>query len=96
MKQTAVEWLEEQIKDIFYIAEASEMTKQFKSVYDRAKEMEKQQIFDAGNSCAIKQVIHNRKVDLMSLEELEDYAQKDVIKFGEEYYNETFGNNRIA
>ena len=43
MTQTAVEWLEEQIKDIFYIAEASEMTKKFKSVYDRAKEMEKEQ-----------------------------------------------------
>jgi hypothetical protein len=43
MQQTVVEWLEEQIKDIFYIAEASEMTKKFKSVYDRAKEMEKEQ-----------------------------------------------------
>ena len=47
MKQTAVEWLEEQIKDIFYVAEASEMTKKFKSVYDQAKEIEKQQIIDA-------------------------------------------------
>ncbi len=47
MKQTAVEWLEEQIKDIFYVAEASEMIKQFKSVYEQAKEMEKQQIMDA-------------------------------------------------
>jgi hypothetical protein len=82
MKQTAVEWLVEQIKQHHgYIGT---------TMIEEAKEMEKQQIIDAGNSCALKQVMHNRKVDLMSLEELEDYAQKDVIKFGEEYYNETF------
>jgi len=46
-KQTAVEWLEGQIKDIFYVAEASEMTKKFKSVYDQAKQMEKKQIMEA-------------------------------------------------
>ncbi len=46
-KQTAVQWLEEQIKDIFYVAEASEMTKKFKSVYDQAKQMEKEQIINA-------------------------------------------------
>jgi hypothetical protein len=48
-KQTAVQWLEEQIKDIFYVAEASEMTKKFKSVYDQAKQMEKEQIIEAMN-----------------------------------------------
>jgi HD superfamily phosphohydrolase YqeK len=47
MKQTAVEWLEKQIKDIFYVAEASEMTKKFKSVYEQAKQMEKEQIIKA-------------------------------------------------
>ena len=46
-KQSAVDWLEEQIKDIFYVAEASEMTKKFKSVYDQAKQMEKEQIVNA-------------------------------------------------
>ena len=96
MQQTAVEWLEGQIKDIFYIAEASEMTKKFKSVYDKAKQIEKQQIISAGNTCALKQTIYNRKVDLMSLEELKDLALKDAINVGEEYYNETFGNNRIT
>jgi hypothetical protein len=30
------------------------------------------------------------------LEELEDYARKDTINVGEEYYNETFENNHIA
>jgi hypothetical protein len=46
-KQTAVEWLEEQVKDIFYVAEASEMTKKFKSVFEKAKQMEKEQIEEA-------------------------------------------------
>lgn len=47
MKQTAVEFLEEKIKDIFYVAEASEMNKMFEIFYQQAKEMEKQQIIDA-------------------------------------------------
>jgi hypothetical protein len=57
-KQTAVEWLEKQIKDIFHVAEASEMTKKFKSVYEQAKQMEKEEILDAwtdGYSCGMYQ-----------------------------------------
>jgi hypothetical protein len=42
-KQTAVEWLEEQINLTFYIAEASEMNKRFQSIYEQAKEMENEQ-----------------------------------------------------
>jgi len=89
MRQTAVEWLVNELYEKFEMKGDGILFDEF---LKQAKEMEKQQIIDAGNSCAIKQVIHNRKVDLMSLEELEDYAQKDVIKFGEEYYNETFKN----
>jgi hypothetical protein len=55
-KQTAVEWLEEQIKDIFYVAEASEMTKKFKSIYDQAKQMEKEQIIKS-NRAGVDMVI---------------------------------------
>lgn len=47
MKQTAVEFLEEKIKYIFYVAEASEMNKWFEIFYQQAKEIEKQQIIDA-------------------------------------------------
>jgi hypothetical protein len=43
MKQTVVEWLEEQINLTFYVAEASEMNKRFQSIYEQAKEMEKEQ-----------------------------------------------------
>lgn len=46
-KQTAVEWLEEQIKDIFYVAQSSEMTTKFQDVYQKAKAMEKEQIMNA-------------------------------------------------
>jgi hypothetical protein len=41
MKQTVVEWLEEQINLTFYVAEASEMNKRFQSIYEQAREMEK-------------------------------------------------------
>jgi hypothetical protein len=81
MRQTAVEWFYQRI-----------LAKDIKEVFEQAKEIEKQQIISAGNACALKQTIHNRKVDLMSLEELKDLALKDAINVGEEYYNETFGN----
>jgi hypothetical protein len=32
----------------------------------------------------------------LELCKLEDYAQKDAINVGKEYYNEKFENNRIA
>ena len=43
-KQTAVEWMVGQIKDIFYVAQSSEMTKRFEVVYQKAKSMEKEQM----------------------------------------------------
>ena len=46
-KQSSIDWLEEQIKDVFYVAEASEMTKKFKSVYEQAKAMHKEEIEEA-------------------------------------------------
>jgi hypothetical protein len=53
-------------------------------------EMEKQQIIDAGNSCAIKQHLHDEKVDKMSNAEAMVFTQTDNLTFGEQYYNETF------
>jgi len=84
-KQTAVEWLVEQLETIiFYTDEAKENT------IEQAKQMEKEQIIDAGNSCALMQNIHNRKIDLMSLEQLEIFAEEPNITFGEQYYNEKY------
>ena len=77
-KQTAVEWLEEQIKDIFYVAEASEMTKKFKSVYEQAKQMEKEQMKEA----ALDNVTTNEKLRKIF-----------EIQF-EDFYNETYGGTQ--
>ena len=57
---------------------------------EQAKEMEKQQIVDAGNSCAIKQHLHNEMIDKMSNAEAMAFTQTDNLTFGEQYYNETF------
>lgn len=83
MKQTAVEWL---VKKYFedYNVLISELE------FQQAKEMEKQQLIDCGNACALFQHIQERKVNMMSLEELEKYAEEDVINCGEKYYKEKF------
>lgn len=83
MTQTAVEWLVNE-------ANLLENNGWILPLIEQAKEMEKRQMIDAGNSCALKQAIHNRKLDLMSLEQLEEFALEEAITFGEEYYNETF------
>ena len=46
-KQSSIDWLEEQIKDISYVAEASEMSKKFKSVYEQAKAMHKEEVINS-------------------------------------------------
>ena len=90
MKQTAVEWLIQELRGtddkgdfIFQGVINSELIEQ-------AKEMEKQQIIDAGNSCAFKQHLHSDRINKMSIDELEQYDLEPSYTFGEEYYNETF------
>lgn len=43
-KQTAVEWLEQQFNNTFYVAEFGEMGKRFTKIFEQAKEMEREQI----------------------------------------------------
>jgi hypothetical protein len=62
----------------------------YSDLLEQAKEMEKQQIIDAGNSCAIKQHLHNEMIDKMSNAEAMAFTQTDNLTFGEQYYNETF------
>ena len=81
MEQSAVEWLEEQYQ--------KQITFLHREDFEQAKDMERRQLIDCGNRCAIKQVIHNRKLDLMNLQQLEEFAQEENITFGEQYYNET-------
>ena len=82
MEQSAVEWLEEQYQ--------KQITFLHREDFEQAKDMERRQLIDCGNRCAIKQVIHNRKLDLMNLQQLAEFAQEENITFGEQYYNETF------
>ena len=59
-------------------------------ILEQAKEMEKQQIIDCGNTCALMQYIHVDRVSQMSIEEVEKLAEEDNITLGEQYYDETF------
>ena len=84
MKKSAVEWL---IDKLFQL---DNLTPNQLEILEQAKEMEKEQLIDCGNSCALLQHIHNDKVSKMSLEELVDYSKEDIITCGEQYYNQTF------
>jgi predicted neutral ceramidase superfamily lipid hydrolase len=87
MKQTAVEWL---YNNLLKNPVSNDDIEYNNAVLENAKEMEKEQLIDCGNACALFQHIHEKEVNMMSLEELEKYAEEDVINCGEQYYNETF------
>ena len=87
MKQTAVEWLVEELHKADYIPKDSLI---MKYVIDQAKEMEKQQIIESGNSCAFKQHLHSDRINKMSMDELEQYNLEPSYTFGEEHYYVTF------
>lgn len=59
---------------------------------ERLLEKERQQLIDAGNSCAMKQYLHERKVSEMTNDELSKFVETITCTFGEDYYNETFKN----
>lgn len=82
--KTAVEYLVEQLFEL------RNPTLNQIQIIKKAKEIEKQQIIESGNSCALSQHIHNEKVNNMTESELIDFSEKEVLTFGEEYYNKTF------
>jgi hypothetical protein len=90
MKQSAVEWLVEELNNIKVWTKNDIILQKADILIEQAKEMEKKQIIEAGNTCALLQQIHIDKVNKMSLEELEKYAEEDVLTCGEQYYNETY------
>ena len=84
---TAVEWLYQEL-DNYYQMKGNVIKKE---ILKQAKEMEKQQIIESGNSCAFKQHLHSDRINKMSMDELlEQYDLEPSYTFGEEYYNETF------
>jgi hypothetical protein len=82
MKQTAIQFLLENI--------VITSSKNLVNIIKQSIEIEKQQLIDCGNTCALMQYIHVDKVSQMSIEEVEKLAEEDNITFGEQYYNETF------
>lgn len=86
MKQTAVEWLVENYLDLS--DEYNNLS--LEEIVEYAKELEKQQLIDCGNSCALKQHLHSDRINKMSMEELEQYDLEPSYTFGEEYYNKIF------
>jgi len=84
MKQTAIEWLETHFK---YRSNGFNL---LEGLFNQAKEIEKQQIIDAGNSCALMQHIHIDKINKMTESEIRQFAKEKHLTFGEKYFNETF------
>ena len=87
MKQTAVDWLEAELKKIPFV--------KVDEVFKQAKQMEKQQIIDA-DLAGVKRTmlnVHNNLIKIQHvLDKLSDMeAGKLNHENGEQYYNETYG-----
>jgi predicted urease superfamily metal-dependent hydrolase len=74
MKQTAVEWLAEQLPIYGY-----NVVTVYPELIEQAKEMFEQQIIDASNESYLNSELIKRSV-----------KNKKVFSIGEQYYNETF------
>lgn len=73
MKQTAIEWLEKQFEESYsYINEI------FKDTFEKAKELERQQIFDCWDNGFDNGNFYGK------------YNENCEVSCGEQYYNETF------
>ena len=81
---TAVEWLVEQLFEL------RNPTLNQIEIMKQAKEMEREQLIDCGNSCAMRQHIHIERINDMTMEQLIECSKEETLTFGEEYYNETF------
>ena len=70
MKLTSVEWLVQELGS--YLPTS---IKEVQSLIEQAKDMEREQLIDCGNTCALMQYIHVDKVSQMSIEEVEKLIQ---------------------
>jgi len=76
-KQTAVEWLENQLKDVKYNRlEKNGYTNAVNNLYTQAKQMEREQIVDAYTECWMN----------------DGGNGFHKVKEAESYYNETYGD----
>ena len=49
---------------------------------------------EAANNGALKSMVHREKLDKMSEDELRDSLVEDTISYGDEYYNQTYNQNK--
>jgi hypothetical protein len=63
-------------------------------VAENLLEKEKEQIIDAGNGGFLINFLHKEKIAKMSEDELRDSLLEDTISYGEEYYNQTYNQNK--
>ena len=57
-------------------------------------EKEKEQIIDAGNGGFLINFLHREKLAKMSDDELRDSLVENTISYGEQYYNQTYNQNK--
>lgn len=57
-------------------------------------EKEKEQIIEAGNACGLKAIVYHQKLSEMSKDELIGEMVEDGMSHGEEYYNQTYNQNK--
>jgi hypothetical protein len=57
-------------------------------------EKEKEQIIDAGNGGVLINFLHREKIAKMSDDELRVSLVEDTISYGEQYFNQTYNQNK--
>ena len=71
--------------------------RKFTYTYRKATELlkkEKEQIIDAGNGGVLINFLHREKIAKMSDDELRVSLVEDTISYGEQYYNQTYNQNK--
>ena len=92
MEQTSLKQLINEMQDLKKTKIFNNSLKAIDECIDLAYaklEIEKEQIIDAGNSCALKQHLHSAKINKMTESEIRQFAKEEHLTFGEQYYNET-------
>jgi len=89
-KQTAVEWLVQEINKINVSTEARMFINKLK---DQAKKMEKEQMINAINDVSENNVKYANMI-IASWSQIEGELFMHNTKLAEQYYNETYGGNK--
>lgn len=89
--KTAIEWLYNELsKNNTSTDSVIERINKELSIWEQAKQMEKEQIIEAGNACGLKAIVYHQKLSEMSKDELIGEMVEDGMSHGEEYYNQTY------